>query len=115
MSNESEFLGGIRFQFPRENAPSFIRCRGWIDIDEQIAWLQTKKAAGETKVNFDVKESKDGTKLTGFVDAWKPNQGNGTPRSNAPAQTRRDPAPSGFEPAPFGKDEIPFASNRGTF
>ena len=112
MANDNEFLGGIRFQFPRDNAPSFNRCRGWVDIAEAIAFLQAKQAAGETKLNFNVNESKDGTKLIGYVDNWKPN-GNGTPRNNAPKPQRRD-EPAKFDDAPFD-DSIPFISARGVF
>lgn len=115
MANENEFLGGIRFQPKRDNAPSYVVCRGWLDLAELIAWAQAKKQAGESKVNFDVKESREGGKLYGAVDNWKPNQGNGTPRSNTPTPTRRDPPPaSNFDNEPFD-DAIPFASNRGTF
>ena len=92
MSN-NEFLGGIRFQFPRGNAPAFNRARGWIDIAEAIAFLQAKEAAGETKLNFNVNESKDGTKLIGYVDNWKP---------KGDAKPQRKP-----EPAPLD-DDIPF-------
>lgn len=46
----------------------------------------------------------------------KPDSSNGTPRSNAPAPTRRDPPPAtNFDNEPFGKEEIPFISSRGTF
>lgn len=114
MSNDNEFLGGIRFQFPRDNAPAFNRARGWIDIAEAIAFLQAKQSAGESKLNFNVNESKDGSKLIGYVDNWKPNQGNGTPRNNAPQPSRRDPAPTNFDSEPFS-DDIPFLTNRGTF
>lgn len=102
MSNETEFLGGIRFQPKRDNAPSYVLCRGWIDLDELIGWAQTKKKAGESKVNFDVKESRDGGKLYGAVDNWRPNTG--TPRNNAPRPQRAE------SPAPAGdfSDDIPF-------
>ena len=112
MANDNEFLGGIRFQFPRDNAPAFNRCRGWVDIAEAIAFLQVKQAAGETKLNFNVNESKDGSKLIGYVDNWKPN-GNGTPRNNAPQPARRDPAPQ-FDAVPLD-DDIPFATNRSVY
>ena len=114
MSNETEFLGGIRFQPKRDNAPSYVICRGWLDLAELIAWAQAKQQAGETKVNFDVKESREGGKLYGAVDNWKPNQGNGTPRQNAPKPQRRDPVPAGDT---FSDDvsDIPFISSRGTF
>ena len=108
MANDTEFLGGIRFQPKRENAPSYVLCRGWMDLAELIAWAQAKQQAGETKVNFDVKESREGGKIYGAVDNWKPN-GNGSPRNNAPQPARRDPQPAFDE----GLDsEIPFISNR---
>ena len=45
----------------------------------------------------------------------RPDSSNGTPRSNAPAPTRRDPPPAtNFDSEPFA-DEIPFISSRGTF
>ena len=112
MANETEFLGGIRFQPKRDNAPSYVLCRGWIDLDELIGWAQTKKQAGESKVNFDIKESREGGKLYGAVDNWKP-QGNGTPRNNAPRPQRRDETAK-FDDAPFD-DSIPFISARGVF
>lgn len=114
MANDTEFLGGIRFQPKRENAPSYVLCRGWMDLAELIAWAQAKQQAGETKVNFDVKESREGGKIYGAVDNWKPN-GNGTPRNNAPRPQRRDPAPAGgFDDVPFD-DDIPFATNRSVW
>ena len=114
MSNETEFLGGIRFQPKRDNAPSYVLCRGWIDLDELIGWAQTKKQAGESKVNFDIKESREGGKLYGAVDNWKPN-GNGAPRNNAPRPARRQPEPQAFEPDNFQDQDIPFISARGMF
>lgn len=114
MSNDKEFLGGIRFQFPRDNAPEWNLARGWIDIPEALAFLQAKQAAGETKLNFNVNESKDGSKLIGYVDNWKPN-GNGTPRNNAPQPARRQPEPQAFDAGADFSDEIPFAHNRGIY
>lgn len=110
MNNEKEFLGGIRFQFPRDGAPAFIRARGWIDIAEAIAFLQAKQSSGETKINFDINESKDGSKLIGYVDNWKPNTNGGTTHSGAqrrerPAQAQ---AASAFDDGGFDDSEIPF-------
>jgi len=105
MSSDKEFVQGISFKPPREGAPEFVKQNGWIRIDEAIAWLQSKKAAGEESVNFQVKESRGG-KIYAEVDDWKPNQGNGTPRNNAPRPQRRDESVK-FDDAPFD-DSIPF-------
>ena len=103
MSNDKEFVQGISFKPPRDGAPDFVKQNGWIRIDEAIAWLQSKKAAGEESVNFQVKESQGG-KLYAEVDNWKPNQGNGTLRNNAPKPQRAQPAPV----YDFVDESIPF-------
>ena len=110
MSNDKEFVQGISFKPPRDGAPDFVKQSGWIRIDEAIAWLQSKKAAGEESVNFQIKESQGG-KLYGEVDNWKPN-GNGTPRNNAPRPQRREPEPA-YAADP--NDDIPFATNRSAW
>ena len=98
MSNDKEFVQGISFKPPRDGAPDFVKVNGWIRIDEAIAWLQSKKAAGEDSVNFQVKESQGG-KIYGEVDTWKP-----TGQRQAP---RRDPAPAHPRMDDLN-DDIPF-------
>lgn len=110
MSSDKEFVQGISFKPPREGAPEFVKQNGWIRIDEAIAWLQSKKAAGEESVNFQVKESRGG-KIYAEVDDWKPKQGSSTPSNNTPQRKALDPSPSkqSFDPRTDGfDDDIPF-------
>lgn len=99
MSNDKEFVQGISFKPPRDGAPDFVKVNGWIRIDEAIAWLQSKKAAGEDSVNFQVKESQGG-KIYGEVDTWKPNGQRQAPRREPAKQESWDDKPL--------DDDIPF-------
>ena len=99
MANDIEFINGLNFKAPNENAPEYVKAKGSIKRAELIAWLQTKD--GEW-VNFDVKVSQGG-KYYAAVDNWKPN-GNGSPRNNAPQPARSAPAPVDD----FDSDAIPF-------
>ena len=109
MANDIEFINGLSFKAPNENAPEYVKAKGSIKRAELIAWLQTKD--GEW-VNFDLKVS-NGGKWYAAVDNWKPN-GNGTPRNNAQKPSRRDPRD--FHNDPDGMaDEIPFATNRSVW
>ena len=110
MSNDTKFINGLMFKAPNDNAPEYVKAKGSIKREELIAWLQSE--TGEW-INFDLKVSSGG-KWYAAVDTWKPNQGNGTSRSNAPQPARRDPAPTNFADEPFD-DRIPFISSRGTF
>ena len=110
MSTDTKFINGLIAKAPNDNAPEYVKAKLSIKREELIAWLQSE--AGEW-INADIKVSSGG-KWYAAVDTWKPNQGNGTPRSNAPTPSRRDPAPTSFADEPFD-DRIPFASNRNTF
>lgn len=105
MSNETEFVNGLIFKAPNDNAPEYVKAKGSIKRADLIAWLESKD--GEW-VNFDVKVSQGG-KWYCAVDNWKPN-GNGSPRQQAPKPARRD-APVDD----FADDDIPFITNRGRF
>ena len=109
MANDIEFINGLSFKAPNENAPEYVKAKGSIKRAELIAWLQTKD--GEW-VNFDLKVS-NGGKWYAAVDNWKPN-GNGTPRNNAPQPARRDPQPA-FDTSAELDDSIPFATNRSVW
>lgn len=103
MATDIEFINGLSFKAPHDNAPEYVKAKGAIKREELIAWLQEKD--GEW-VNFDVRVS-NGGKWYAAVDNWRPG-GNGTPRSNAPHTQRREPAKSGgFDNVPFD-DAIPF-------
>ena len=96
-----EFIEGLSFKPPHENAPEWVIAKGWINVDDLIAWLQPR--AGE-KVNFDVKKAKSG-KLYAAVDNWKPE---GKRQDKAEPQ-RGNPAPSKPQPdSEFPDDDIPF-------
>lgn len=68
MSNEIEFVGGLSFKAPNDNAPDYVKAKGSIKRLDLIAWLQAKE--GEW-VNFDLKVSQGG-KWYCAVDNWKP-------------------------------------------
>ncbi len=124
MSNESEieFVGGLFFKLPHENAPDFVKGGLSIKPKEMIAWLQSR--VDEEWVNIALKVAKSG-KGYAALDTWKPKEasgprrdefsdnGNGTPRNNAPRPARREPEPD-FNGAEF-KDDIPFITNRSTY
>ena len=109
MSNDTKFINGLMFKAPNDNAPEYVKAKGSIKREELIAWLQSE--TGEW-VNFDLKVSQNG-KWYAAVDNWKPNQGNGTPRNNAPRPQRREPERP-FDEVPLD-DDIPFATNRGMY
>ena len=63
----TNFVEGIYFNKPHENAPGFVKAKLKFERDKLIAWL---KEQDET-IFVDVNESKDG-KFYGKVDDWKP-------------------------------------------
>ena len=106
MSDDIEFIDGLIFKPPHENAPDFVIAKLSIKREQLIEWLENQE--GEW-INGDVKESKGG-KYYASVDHWKPNQ---EKRESAPAP--RDEAPRRQAPAPqqapmddFADDDIPF-------
>lgn len=104
MSNDIEFVNGLSFKAPNDNAPEYVKAKGWIKNAELIAFLQHRIDKGEESTNFDVKVSQGG-KWYAAVDNWKPS-GNGTPRNNAPRPQRREPERP-FDEVPLD-DDIPF-------
>lgn len=94
-----EFIDGLIFKAPNENAPDYVLAKGSIKRAELLAWLSSRE--GEW-VNFDLKEAKSG-KLYASVDNWKPEgKRQDGPRSNPPQQ--REPVRT----EPFPDDDIPF-------
>lgn len=102
MSNDNEFVSGLGFKAPHDNAPEYVKGKGWIRNAELIAYLQARIAKGEESTNFDVKVSQGG-KWYAAVDNWKPQQGN-TPSRPAPQRERAAPA----DADPFRDDDLPF-------
>ena len=68
MSNEIEFVDGLRLKAPHENAPDFVKAS--ISIERKVLgnWLRGKD---DDWINIDVKESKNG-KWYAAVNDWKP-------------------------------------------
>lgn len=100
--SDIEFISGLSFKAPNDNAPEYVKAKGSIKVADLKAWLDTKD--GEW-VNFDLKVS-NGGKWYAAVDNWKPNgeRAGGTSRQ-APNPTKRQESDN-----PFPSDEIPFAT-----
>lgn len=95
MSDEKEFVNGLIFKAPNENAPDYVKAKLSIRRAELIAWLNTKD--GEW-INADVKVSQGG-KWYAAVDNWKPNgERQAAPARQAPANPVDD----------FVDSDIPF-------
>jgi len=109
MAKDNEFINGLIVKAPHDNAPDYVKAKVSIKREELIGWLNTRN---DDWINADIKVSQSG-KWYAAVDDWKPNQGNGTPRNNAPRPQRRDESAK-FDDAPFD-DSIPFISARGVF
>ena len=109
MAKDNEFINGLIVKAPHDNAPDYVKAKVSIKREELIGWLNTRN---DDWINADIKVSQSG-KWYAAVDDWKPNQGNGTSRNNAPRPHRRDESAK-FDDAPFD-DFIPFISARGVF
>ena len=102
--SDIEFISGLSFKAPNDNAPEYVKAKGSIKRADLIAWLGTKE--GEW-VSFDLKVS-NGGKWYAAVDNWKPN-----------SERQDKPAPKtgggGGTADAFPDDGIPFATNRGNW
>lgn len=85
--SDKEFVPGLFFKPPHQNAPDYVRCAVAIDRKKLGNWLRGKE---DDWVNLDVKVSRDG-KWYAQVNNWKPQS-----QQQQPAQ------PKDFE------DDIPF-------
>lgn len=75
----SDFVDGLFLKPKHQNAPDFVLCKGSINRDKMLAFLQS----ADDWVNFDVKLSKDGQKVIATIDNWKPQQdAHNTAKSN---------------------------------
>ncbi len=97
--SDIEFISGLSFKAPNDNAPDYVKAKGSIRRADLIAWLGTKD--GEWG-NFDVKVSQNG-KWYAAVDNWKPS-GQDKPKAKTGG--------GGSSPAPLDDDGdgIPFAT-----
>ena len=96
--SDIEFISGLSFKAPNENAPEYVKAKGWIKNTDLIDFLKARIAKGEDSTNFDLKVSAGG-KYYAAVDNWKPN----TERQDKPA-----PKPAAKPAADFVDDDIPF-------
>lgn len=65
-----EFPKGLFTKKPNAQAPQFIKAKLSVKVQDFIEYLKGKN---EEWLNFDVLESKDGTKFYLQQDTWKPN------------------------------------------
>ena len=83
--NKTEFINGLIFKRPSENAPDFVKGKLSIKRLDLIEWLNTKQ---DEWINIDLLESKKGTYYS-KVNTYK-KEAQGTP-SNEPQAPLEDP------------------------
>ena len=69
--SDIEFVDGLIFKLPHENAPDFVKGKLSIKRKELGNWLRGKE---EEWINIDLKVSREG-KAYASVDTWKPEGG----------------------------------------
>ena len=103
MADDIEFIDGLIFKAPHENAPDFVVCKLSIKREQLIEWLQSKD--GEW-INGDVKISKN-EKYYASVDNWKPSKDREQPQRHEQPAVRQS-APQQGPMDDFADDDIPF-------
>lgn len=68
---EKNFAKGFWFERPHANAPSFVKGRMSVKVEEAIEWLQTHKSE-RGYVNMQLLLAKDGEKLYLVLDEFVP-------------------------------------------
>ena len=96
--SDIEFISGLSLKAPNENAPEYVKAKGWIKNTDLIDFLKARIAKGEDSTNFDVKVSQAG-KWYAAVDNWKP---------NSERQDKPKPAKAAEPQGDFVEDDIPF-------
>ena len=94
--SDIEFINGLNFKAPNDNAPEYVKAKGSIRREELIAWLQNREGDW---VNFDVKIALASGKWYAAVDNWKP-----TAKGEKPQRKPSKPAADDF----LVDSEIPF-------
>ena len=86
--SDIEFVDGLIFKLPHENAPDFVKGKLSIKRKELGNWLRGKE---EEWINIDLKVSREG-KAYASVDTWKPdsNVRSDTPADNSGEESRVD-------------------------
>ena len=75
MAQDKEFVNGLNFKPPRDNAPDFVKGSGSINKQRMIEFLQSKK---DEWINFNLLVGRSGNWYA-EVDNWKPNVTKKTP------------------------------------
>ncbi len=70
MANENPLADGMYFDRPREGAPSFVKGKLSIKVEQALPMLEKYKNESGY-VNFDLLQSKDGKKLYLVVNTYK--------------------------------------------
>ena len=73
MSDEVEFVDGLYFNEPNENAPDFVKGKLSINKGKLAAWLDGATPNEKGYINLDIKISQGGKPYIA-VDNWKPKQ-----------------------------------------
>lgn len=77
---------GLNFQRPNEKAPEFVKGKLGLNIGRLLKWIEENNVSGEW-INFDLLQSKDGTKLYFKLNDWKATS---TPNQTAPVKPQND-------------------------
>lgn len=85
--SDIEFVDGLIFKLPHENAPDFVKGKLSIKRKELGNWLRGKE---EEWINIDLKVSREG-KAYASVDTWQPE-----------GEKKAAPIAEGFD------DDVPF-------
>jgi len=68
MAQDKEFVNGLNFKPPRDNAPDFVKGSGSINKQRMIEFLQSKK---DEWINFNLLVGRSGNWYA-EVNNWKP-------------------------------------------
>lgn len=69
--SDIEFPGGVYAAKPAPSNPEWIKALIDIRLEDAIKFLEQKKAEGETKIQLELRESKQG-KFYVAINHWKP-------------------------------------------
>ena len=81
--SDIEFPDGMYAERPGSNKPKWILALIDIRLEDAIRFLEQKKADGETTIQLEVRESKQG-KLYAAIDRWQPTAGRSAKLSVVP-------------------------------
>lgn len=73
----NDFINGLFFNKPHDNAPNFVKGSLGINVDQFVNWLSENQIDG--KVRIDLLESKGG-KFYAKKNDWQPNQQQPSPQ-----------------------------------